>query len=106
MTSLTVFFPFYQRNVHDWSRLNLLDPEVEGIASWTVAVIAKIKLTIKATISIATCKSSGISLCYTNPMIRPVARTTSSTNHHYSSITTTPVTPEGQVIATLKIAAA
>ena len=39
-----------------------------------------------------------ISLCDTNTMVRPVATIAPSTNHHYGSITTAPVTPEGQVI--------
>ena len=39
-----------------------------------------------------------ISLCDTNTMVRPVATIAPSTNHHYGSITTAPVTPEGQVV--------
>jgi len=39
-------------------------------------------------------------------MIGPITAITSSANHHYGAVTTTPVTPEGQVVTTLKIAAA
>ena len=50
-------------------------------------------------------EASFISLCDTNTMVRPVAATTSSTNHHHGSITMAPVTPEGQVIIATNVVA-
>ena len=46
-----------------------------------------------------------ISLCDTNTMVRPAAAIASSTNHHHGSITTSPVTPEGQVIIASNVVA-
>ena len=37
-------------------------------------------------------------------MVRPAAAIASSTNHHHGSITTTPVTPEGQIIIASNVA--
>ena len=45
-----------------------------------------------------------ISLCDTNTMVRSAAAIASSTNHHHGSITTAPVTPEGQVIIASNVA--
>ena len=45
-----------------------------------------------------------IRLCDTNTMVRPAAAIASSTNHHHGSITTAPVTPEGQVIIASNVA--
>ena len=42
--------------------------------------------------------------CYSNPMISTITATSSSTNHNHRSITTTPVTPEAYLVATLDVA--
>ena len=80
------------------TKTKLLNPQIERITARIVAVIPKVSVTISCT------KPSSISLCDTNPMIRPAAAIASSTNHHHGSITTAPVTPEGQVMSALKIA--
>lgn len=79
------------------TKTKLLNPQIERITARIVAVIPKVSVTIACT------KPSRISLCDTNPMIRPVAAIASSSNHHHGSITTAPVTPEGQVMVALKI---
>ena len=84
----------------------LFYPKIEGVAGWKTAVVAKVFYVVGAALLCVRTKPSFVSLCDTNPMIRPFAAITSSSNHHYSSVTTIPVTPEGQVIVTLKIAAA
>ena len=84
----------------------LFYPKIEGVAGWKTAVIAKVFYVVGAALLCVRTKPSFISLCDTNPMIRSVTAIASSSNHHYSSVTMVPVTPEGQVIVTLKIAAA
>lgn len=82
------------------SKTKLLNPQIKGIATRIAAAIPKVS------VAIACAKPSFISLCDTNPVIRSPAWVTSSSNHHHWSVTRVPVTPEGQVITRLKIAAA
>lgn len=80
------------------TKTKLLNPQIEGITARMGAVISKVSVAIACT------KLSRISLCNTNPMIRPVAAIASSSNHHHRSVASAPVTPEGQVMLALKIA--
>ena len=82
--------------------IKLLNPQIEGVAVGVVAVITKVSIAVSR-VSVEPRRSL---FCDSNPMICPFAIISSSTDHHYSSITTFPVTPESQVTTTLKIAAA
>ena len=90
-----MYFSVFNQSLN-WTKL--LNPKIERITRRIVAVITKV--------CTAVVKMSVISLCNTNPMIRSLAWITSSSNHHHCPVTTAPVTPEGQVITRLKIAAA
>ena len=77
----------------------LFNPQIERITARRSAMITKVSTTA------AWGEHSVTILCDANAMIRPITRIPSSTNHHHGCVTT-PVTPEWQVVITLKIAAA
>ena len=94
---------FYEQVTQD--HCQLADPQVQWVGlGWSIPRISVISKVIFSFTVTNFNKRSIVLFCYSNPMISTTTATSSSTNHHQRSITTTPVTPEAYLVATLDVA--